>query len=282
MTRRQFLKRATIGSSAICIAVGAYTSKWEPHWVEFVRRDLPLANLPQHLDGKVLVQLTDLHIGPRVSDDFLVETFKEVDALSPDFVVYTGDFTSHEGGLFARAKRVFPRLPRGQRGSFGILGNHDYGINWRQPEVAKGLAEIAEDVGVKILSNAIAEVDGLQFVGLDDLWARQFRPERVLGEISFAKPTVVLSHNPDTADLPVWRAYNGWILSGHTHGGQCKAPFLPPPLLPVKNRRYTAGEFQLTGGRKMYISRGLGHLLQVRFNVRPEVTVFTLRRATAV
>jgi uncharacterized protein len=78
-------------------------------------------------------------------------------------------------------------------------------------------------------------------------------------------------------DLPGWSGYEGWILSGHTHGGQCKPPFLPPPLLPVRNRRYTAGEFELAGGRRLYISRGVGHLLQVRFNVRPEVTIFEMR-----
>jgi predicted MPP superfamily phosphohydrolase len=72
---------------------------------------------------------------------------------------------------------------------------------------------------------------------------------------------------------------SGWILSGHTHGGQCKAPFLPPPLLPVRNRRYTQGEFRLSGNRSMYINRGVGHLLPVRINVRPEVTLFELRQA---
>jgi len=69
------------------------------------------------------------------------------------------------------------------------------------------------------------------------------------------------------------------VLSGHTHGGQCKPPFLPAPLLPVRNRRYTAGEFAVSGNRRLYISRGVGHLLKVRFNVRPEVTVFALARA---
>src|SRR5207249_9777558 len=91
-----------------------------------------------------------------------------------------------------------------------------------------------------------------------------------------AKPSLVLCHNPDTADLPVWRDFRGWILAGHTHGGQCRPPFLPPPLLPVANRRYTAGEFQLDGGRKLYINRGIGHLLPARFNVRPEITIFRL------
>lgn len=81
------------------------------------------------------------------------------------------------------------------------------------------------------------------------------------------------------ADRPAWGDYRGWILAGHTHGGQCKPPFLPPPLLPVKNRRYTAGAFALSRGRRMYINRGVGHLLRVRFNARPEVTVFRLMRA---
>ena len=75
----------------------------------------------------------------------------------------------------------------------------------------------------------------------------------------------------------MWGDYAGWIFAGHTHGGQCKPPFLPPPLLPVKNKHYTAGEFSLSGGQRMYISRGVGHLLQVRFGVRPEVTLFDMK-----
>jgi predicted MPP superfamily phosphohydrolase len=80
-------------------------------------------------------------------------------------------------------------------------------------------------------------------------------------------------------DLDAWRGFEGWILAGPTHGGQCKPPFLPPPIVPVRNRRYTAGVFDLPGGRTLYVNRGVGHLFQVRFNVRPEVTVFTLQRA---
>jgi hypothetical protein len=67
------------------------------------------------------------------------------------------------------------------------------------------------------------------------------------------------------------------MLSGHTHGGQCKPPFLPPPLLPVRNKRYTSGEFDLGNGRSMYINRGLGYLRRVRFNARPEITAFRMK-----
>jgi predicted MPP superfamily phosphohydrolase len=113
-------------------------------------------------------------------------------------------------------------------------------------------------------------------VGLDDLWARQFHPQDVLRNLDRSRGAIALSHNPDAVDLPVWGDYQGWILAGHTHGGQCKPPFLPPPILPVKNRRYTSGEFQLAGNRQLYVSRGVGHSLPVRFNARPEVTLFRL------
>jgi len=132
-----------------------------------------------------------------------------------------------------------------------------------------------------VLRNRSADVAGLRIIGLDDMWAHRFFPQLVLPHLPAGQPAVVLSHNPDTCDLPVWGAYQGWILAGHTHGGQCKPPFLPPPMLPVKNRRYTAGEFALTGNRRLYINRGVGHLLRVRFNARPEVTVFRLTPATA-
>jgi predicted MPP superfamily phosphohydrolase len=85
-----------------------------------------------------------------------------------------------------------------------------------------------------------------------------------------------MAHNPDVVDRPGWNGYAGWILSGHTHGGQVRPPFLPPPQLPVQNRRYSAGAFEVAGDRHLYVNRGIGYVARVRFNVRPEITAFTL------
>jgi uncharacterized protein len=170
-------------------------------------------------------------------------------------------------------------VPRGRLGTFGVLGNHDYGRNWAELPVGDAVARIAARAGVQVLRNQSQTVSGLQIVGMDDFWSPRFGLSRALAERDPGAATLVLCHNPDGVDEPGWDGYDGWILSGHTHGGQCKAPFLPPPLLPVKNRRYTQGEIALAGGRRLYINRGLGHLMKVRFNVRPEVTLFHLTRA---
>jgi predicted MPP superfamily phosphohydrolase len=280
LTRRRFLRACAAGAG---LAGGAvlYTWRVEPHWLEVVERPLPLAHLPKALAGTRLVQLSDLHIGPRVDDAFLVRAFGAVSARGPEIVVYTGDFISYDADFAGHARRLFERLPRGRWGTFGILGNHDYGPRWAHPEVAADLADLAGEAGVRILRNETASVRGLQIAGLDDLWAHRFDPGPALSALTPEQPALVLSHNPDTADSGDWGAYAGWILAGHTHGGQCKPPFLPPPLLPVRNRRYTAGEFKLAAGRRLYINRGLGHLLRVRFNVRPEIAVFRLEPESA-
>ncbi len=277
-SRRRFLK-TSVGAVASTLSTGLYAWQIEPHWLEIVTRPLPIDGLLESLSGARLVQLSDLHVGPRVSDSYILETFERVAALKPDIVAFTGDFVTNHDDLFAHTERIYARLPHGSLATVGILGNHEYGARWSQPKVADRLTAILRAAGVEILRNSVTEVNGLQIVGFDDLWGRRFRPARALEMVDRVRPVLALSHNPDTVDLPVWQRFQGWILSGHTHGGQCKPPFLPPPLLPVRNRRYTAGEFQLSGNRRMYISRGVGHMLQVRFNVRPEATIFILERA---
>lgn len=278
LSRRAFLTTSAtlLGTAA---AAGGYARFLEPEWLDMTAHELPVRALPVALQGKRLVQLSDIHVGPRVRDAYVRDTFARVRALRPDIVVVTGDLISHHEGQYPHAEAIYAEMPQGTLGTFVSFGNHDYGVNWQQPAVAAALRGMMENLGATVLVNEVATVAGLQIVGMGDLWGGTFQPERAFAQADPALAQLVLSHNPDTADLPGWGGFDGWILAGHTHGGQCRAPFLPPPILPVKNRRYTSGAFGLSAGRRMYISRGVGTYLPVRFNVRPEVTVFTLRAA---
>ena len=275
ISRRSLLRSlgALAGSGA---GVGYYTFEIEPGWLEIVRRPLQIQRLPSTLVGRTLAHLSDIHAGPLVSDEYLLETFRRVSAVRPDIVVITGDLMSWHPGWRDHVAAIYQQVPRGRLATIATLGNHDYGPVWADAGIAAQLVDVLRACGITVLRNQMHDAGGLQIVGLDDLWARRFNPQEALREVDVNRAVLALSHNPDAVDLPVWNNYEGWILAGHTHGGQCKPPFLPPPVLPVENRRYTAGEFQLTGNRRLYISRGVGHAIPVRFNVRPEVTMFEL------
>ena len=278
-SRRRFLRRAVGSTVALVGGTGLYAWRVEPHWVEFVERPLPIVGLPAALVGKRLVHLTDVHVGQRVDDDYVLGVFDRVRALDPDIVAFTGDFTDYHREIAVHARRMYAHAPRGRLATVGIFGNHDYGPGWRHPEFAAALIPALEAGGIRLLRNEVVDVAGLDLLGLDDWWAQQFHPEAAFASRDPRKPAIVLSHNPDTADEPGWLGYRGWILCGHTHGGQCKPPFLAPPRIPVRNKRYTSGEIEVEGGRRLYIGRGVGHTVMVRFNVRPEVTVFELQRS---
>jgi predicted MPP superfamily phosphohydrolase len=193
-------------------------------------------------------------------------------------VVYTGDYVStyKDEVQYKELEEVLNNCVKGKLGTVGILGNHDYGRNWSQREVADNISKMLTENGITLLRNEQKEFQGLNFIGFDDYWGLNFKPENVMNDYDNSRANVLLCHNPDVCDLDVWNNYQGWILAGHTHGGQCKPPFLNPPMLPVKNKRYSAGKIELSNDRLLYINRALGHLWQVRFNVRPEITIFEL------
>jgi len=303
MHRRSFLA-AGAGAIAAAAGVGVYAWQIEPYWLDVVRRPMPLENLPSALEGRTLLQISDVHVGPRVSSDYLIRSFDVARELAPDFVAFTGDFVSYRSAHeITELARVLRHAPRGRLGTVASLGNHDYGRNWRSIHVADDVSRVASDAGLMMLRNDVRAISGLQFAGLADYWSPEFgarhgmpptgalvapvpslfaRPETdaraALRLLASGQPSVVLSHNPDVQDLPIWEGVRGWVLAGHTHGGQVKPPFLAPPILPVRNKRYTAGAFDVGPGRTLYINRGLGFLYQVRLGVRPELTLFTLTR----
>lgn len=279
MKRRKFIKKVLIRSTEVGLLAGFYTWQVEPFWLEYVHRKMPIKNLPNKLIGKTLMQISDLHVGDRFDYQFLIDSFKEAQKMNPDFVAYTGDFVNYETNKqLAQLDEVAPFLVKGTLGTVGVLGNHDYGVHYSSKSIANKISNSLSKAGVKVLRNNQKKFAGLNFIGFEDYWSPNFAPSKVMHKLNKKNANIVLCHNPDVCDLNVWNGYQGWILAGHTHGGQCKPPFLKPPLLPVKNKNYTAGEINLKDGRMLYINRAIGHLRQVRFNVRPEITIFKLSR----
>jgi len=280
MKRRLFNRKLFGSLFGICGLSVIYAWKIEPIWLEFVQLKMPIVNLPDNLIGKTLMQISDVHVGNRFDYSYIIDSFKKAQQFNPDFVAYTGDYVSYENKQqFKQLDEVLKYAVKGKMATVGILGNHDYGKNWAEQDVADKISSQLQQNGIDVLKNEQREYAGLNFIGFDDYWALNFNPEKVMKSYNSHKSNIVLCHNPDVCDLNVWNGYKGWILSGHTHGGQCKPPFLTPPMLPIKNKKYSSGEIDLKDGRMLYVNRAIGHLWQVRFNVRPEITIFEFEKA---
>jgi hypothetical protein len=101
-----------------------------------------------------------------------------------------------------------------------------------------------------------------------------------LRKIPGGEPTVLLAHEPDYADDAA-RYPVDLQLSGHSHGGQVRIPFLPPLYLPDMAKKYVLGLYKI-GPLTLYTNAGLGTVIApVRWNCPPEITLLTMRPSSA-
>lgn len=184
--------------------------------IPMVRRRRGLSS-PGH-PGLRVVQISDPHLGPFMSEARLREICARAVAAEPDLIVLTGDYftreTHDDWELLARALEPLRAHPH----VYACRGNHDL----ESPDaVARGLAA----VGIRLLideSVTIAtRVGRVQVVGMDFHWRDRARKMRgVL--VDLVRPAdglrLVLLHDPGAFQhLPDGAA--DLVLSGHTHGG---------------------------------------------------------------
>ena len=264
------------------------------------RLTVAIADLSPSLSGTKLVQLSDLHYdGLRLSEDLLAQAIEASNRENPDLVLLTGDYVTDDPtpirDLGLRLKQLQSRA-----GIYASLGNHDI-QDCQYPNAKAKVTEAFTSIGISVLWNAIAYPLGeqLPIVGLADFWSREFAPEQIIAQLDPGIPRIVLSHNPDTAEvLQKWRV--DLQLSGHTHGGQVVIPrFGPAPILLQQLRHRTSKPLQRwipflrecsnvmkhwqwaqgwhqVGSNQLYVNRGLGTYFPGRLFCPPELTVITL------
>jgi uncharacterized protein len=250
VTRRIFLKRTalTLGGLVAVDALGL-----EPRWLDVTRLDFSHLGL-----GKTLVHLTDLHYrGNRGWLDTILEVTR---AEKPDLICFTGDLVDRRNPEYLA--EAMDMLKQAGAPLYGVIGNHDP----YDPASIRSFREAARDSGGCWLLDEAVDQGGFVIHGTNGIYGLQ-RSE--------SKPKILLCHYPAVGDALETQPYD-LILSGHSHGGQCRVPLLGPLILPSGVNGYAKGLYQTPAG-KLFVGRGLGTtFLPLRVNCRPELTVVKL------
>ena len=281
VSRRSFLKGAMFGAGGLALYAGAF----ERHWIEFVHRQIDIIGLPAAFEGLTVAQLSDIHLN-EFTEPFLVrEAIDGINRARPDLVLITGDYVSAEvlpRHLTIEAAWQCGNLLRGIEcpHRYAILGNHDI---WAGEE---HVIDALSSQGIPVLRNSHLPMERagsrIWLAGLDDpLYGKPDPDQAVPSSIRNIpnEPVILMCHAPDYIDElrshPASQAIS-FVLSGHTHGGQIRLPFIGALHLPPGGQKYVEGLFRVDN-MQLYVNRGIGSVgVPFRFDCRPEITIFTL------
>jgi predicted MPP superfamily phosphohydrolase len=236
------------------------------------RNTLTFAKLPPAFDNFTILHLSDLHVD--ISEGAMRHLVSIVGDLQYDICVLTGDYRGRTYGPFEKCLIGLNELRAQLKGPlYGVLGNHD------SIEMAPAL----EAMGIRMLFNECETIvrggEQIYLAGVDD---PHFYRADDIGKAASRIPqeafSILLSHTPEIYDRAAAAGF-GFMLSGHTHGGQiCLPGGIPIKLEAILPRAMGAGAWRYIG-MVGYTSVGIGtSLLPVRLNCPPEITLHTLRR----
>ena len=280
INRRKFIKLAAgVGVAA----VAADSTLIEPNRPRLVRKEIALRRWPGRLDGFTIALLSDFHYDPYFSVHPIRSAVEIVNGLRADLIALTGDFVSvpwygdpSKGASVAEPCAQLLGKLHAPYGVWSVLGNHDV---FSDPD---RVTSALKSVKIPLLSNQSVpiEKEGSRFwlAGVDDVLGGSADLPATLHGVSADEPVVLLAHEPDYADY-----VSGYPvdlqLSGHTHGGQIRLPFMRPLYLPELAKKYVWGQFKIRE-LILYTNAGIGTVeIPVRWNCPPEITLITLKRA---
>ena len=265
-------------TAGIIVAIGYIGSR------ALVVRDLiaELPDLPAEFEGFRIGQLTDLHIGPHLPRSRFERIAAEMDRLSPDIIVVTGDIVDDRVEDLEVYASVLGKMSA-PSGVYLIAGNHDVYAGW--PAVERRLRR--GDLGTLLVNESREIRRGaatLTIVGTGDPAGRGFPDagvapdiDRALEGVSPGSPVIALAHNPALFSALAERGV-ALTLSGHTHWGQVA---LPAAGWSMASMFLEDAMGVITRDRSLlYISPGTGYWgIPFRIGATGEITHITLRRS---
>lgn len=251
--------------------------------------------LPAGLDGFSMTLVSDIHCGPYMQEDTLMEYVSAINSLGSDIICIPGDITNTKENEVYPFVKTFSGL-EAKHGVYATLGNHDY---FSKPDIIANA--ISADTDIKMLRNdskiifvnntpliisgtedtraSAGTVNKDVYKYLDDTFTGAENMAKS-GGIDFSKTKkILLYHKPYVFDDLTEKNYD-LMLSGHTHGGQVVFAKIGNTAFSFASSvsKYVQGYFS-KNNFNMYVSRGIGTVgLPIRLNCPPEITKLIFRK----
>ncbi|KAF3362471.1 hypothetical protein PHSC3_000943 [Chlamydiales bacterium STE3] len=110
----------------LCSLLGIWPRFIEPNLLYLSRFTLPIPRLPKPLSGLKIIQVSDLHFGPQLSDRYLQRLRHKIHQETPDLIFFTGDFICRSELKDPTRLKTFLNSLKATYGRYAVLGNHDY------------------------------------------------------------------------------------------------------------------------------------------------------------
>lgn len=243
---------------------------WETRQLECNYTTLPAEALPDAGPLRI-AYVSDIHNNPQI----LQRCIEYLRSADPDVIILGGDYVTAEQ-RFRRTRWLVQGLRSMKEIApvFATLGNHDY-------EKLEQVERVFQTADVPLLRNEARCWDTpagrtLCIVGLGDWNEGDEYPDTCLLDSGTEEmPVLLVSHDPESRWL--LRGYD-WnlMLSGHTHGGQLGIPFTSPRQYVSFRSSMPAGLYDFENGKRVFVSRGAGTILGMRFFCRPEINIIDI------
>ncbi|MBO0962642.1 metallophosphoesterase [Neobacillus sp. MM2021_6] len=282
-TRRTFLKRS-FGSFLAVLGLSSggylYAHRIEPSLLDISELDIKHHHIPKSFDGIKMVQFSDTHLGFQYNLGQFQKLAAKINDLQPDIIIFTGDLMD-EPNKYAEMNKLVPILEKlhAPLGKYCIFGNHDHG--GYGSEIYRNIMEITNFTVLLNESIPIQLKDGssIYLVGIDDAMLGNPDLPLAIKRVPKNQFTLLLSHAPDLAETASHYPIH-WQISGHSHGGQVKLPFIGALVTPPFAQKFPEGLYTLGDltPLTLYVNRGIGTTrLPFRFMAKPELTIFTFK-----
>jgi predicted MPP superfamily phosphohydrolase len=277
--RRQALNAAgNLAMAAPFVAIG-YGALIERTRFRMREIDAFLPGLAPGLEGLRILQLSDIHMGPFLSERDLARVVDMGMESKPHLAVITGDLISTHGDPLDACIRQLARV-KADAGIFGCMGNHEH-----YARAEDYVEQAGARAGIRFLRRRSQQLQfggsTLNLAGVDHQSSTSGK-KYLVGAERMVVPgafNLLLSHNPAVFPVAVNQGYN-LMLSGHTHGGQINVEIYDQSITPARFfTHYIYGLYHAQGAAA-YVTRGIGTIgIPVRIGAPPEITVIRLRKA---